>query len=392
MNYTLDLAAGLTQVLSDSTNTYLYGNGRISQHTTQAEYFLGDALGSVRQMTGSTGDVIFTQSYDPYGVVTQTAGASHTNYGFTNEYTDTNGLVYLRARYYAPSDGRFINRDTWGGYMSNPMSFNRWNYVDANPVNAKDPTGHIKEDERISADSIVIRLATQGIRIDKDWGVYVTFSTISPLATAQCGWASGNWELEELRWTEEALDDLKRVLGGWEKFRSTYTGVTIRRTGDILSEIPAYAPPGITSVAGDIVMQDYLFNSSKDYAKFTIIHEFGHVWDYKTGKRLSSELMDLVGGWVCNGSFCVVYPSLAYERPPDFLRKCLNQNTASSDSECQELPYSYQNTGAGDGTENWAQAFAFFAYESQGGYRPDLYIGLKKIRRQYVKKQIANLP
>jgi len=30
--YTLDLAAGLTQVLADGTHTYLYGNGRIAQH------------------------------------------------------------------------------------------------------------------------------------------------------------------------------------------------------------------------------------------------------------------------------------------------------------------------------------------------------------------------
>jgi YD repeat-containing protein len=29
--YALDLTAGLTQVLSDGANTYLYGNGRIAQ-------------------------------------------------------------------------------------------------------------------------------------------------------------------------------------------------------------------------------------------------------------------------------------------------------------------------------------------------------------------------
>jgi YD repeat-containing protein len=53
MNYTLDLNTGLTQVLDESapqgygTNTYLYGNGRISQVTdTTTAYFLGDALGS----------------------------------------------------------------------------------------------------------------------------------------------------------------------------------------------------------------------------------------------------------------------------------------------------------------------------------------------------------
>ncbi len=55
--YVLDLNAGLTQVLDDGTNTYLYGNGRIAQVNTGTEYFLGDALGSVRQMTDGSGVV-----------------------------------------------------------------------------------------------------------------------------------------------------------------------------------------------------------------------------------------------------------------------------------------------------------------------------------------------
>ena len=142
VNYTLDLNAGLTQVLADGTNTYLYGNGRISQHTTQTEYFLGDALGSVRQLADSAGAVTLTQSYTPYGDVASSVGTSQTNYAFTGEIRDANGLTYLRARYYAPTDGRFISRDTWNGDYSRPLSLNRWNYVEGNPVNKIDPTGH----------------------------------------------------------------------------------------------------------------------------------------------------------------------------------------------------------------------------------------------------------
>ena len=56
--YTLDTAIGLTQVLADGENTYLYGLARISQLNTdplKTEYFLGDALGSVRQLTDESG-------------------------------------------------------------------------------------------------------------------------------------------------------------------------------------------------------------------------------------------------------------------------------------------------------------------------------------------------
>jgi hypothetical protein len=60
-NYTLDINTGLTQVLADDSNTYLYylyGVGRILQRALVAEYFLGDALGSVHQLVDPTGKVL----------------------------------------------------------------------------------------------------------------------------------------------------------------------------------------------------------------------------------------------------------------------------------------------------------------------------------------------
>ena len=51
-------------------------------------------------------------------------------------------MIYLRARWYNPADGRFQSRDTWGGDYNRPLSLNRWNYTKANPVNYVDPTGN----------------------------------------------------------------------------------------------------------------------------------------------------------------------------------------------------------------------------------------------------------
>jgi hypothetical protein len=56
-SYVLDLNTGLTQVLSDGTDTYLYGLTRIGEEDTAWDYYLGDALGSVRQLTDGSGDV-----------------------------------------------------------------------------------------------------------------------------------------------------------------------------------------------------------------------------------------------------------------------------------------------------------------------------------------------
>ena len=145
MNYTLDLAAGLTQVLADDANIYLYGNGRISQsqitNPQSPEYFLGDALGSVRQLADTTGAVTLTQSYAPYGDVVSSVGTSQTSYAFTGEALDANGLSFLRARYYAPQDGRFVSRDIWRGDHKRPVTLNGWQYAYSNPIRYSDPSG-----------------------------------------------------------------------------------------------------------------------------------------------------------------------------------------------------------------------------------------------------------
>ncbi len=146
-HYTLDLAAGLTQVLADGSNTYHYGLGRISQGNSvglfegSTEYFLADALGSVRQLTDASGAVTLTKSYTPFGEVLSTDGDGTSSYGYTGEWTDSTGMVYLRARYYAPWQGRFTTRDTWAGEPTRPASLNRYVYAEGNPVRYTDHTG-----------------------------------------------------------------------------------------------------------------------------------------------------------------------------------------------------------------------------------------------------------
>lgn len=49
------------------------------------EYFLGDALGSLRQLTDATGAVTLTHSYDPYGNVIRREGTGSSIYGFDAE-------------------------------------------------------------------------------------------------------------------------------------------------------------------------------------------------------------------------------------------------------------------------------------------------------------------
>ncbi len=53
----------------------------------------------------------------------------------------------LRARYYSSDQGRFINRDVWSGNNKLPISYNKWGYGYANPINRTDPNGMCPDDD-----------------------------------------------------------------------------------------------------------------------------------------------------------------------------------------------------------------------------------------------------
>ncbi len=177
--YALDPAAGLTQVLSDGTATYLYGLGRVAQQQTNMQYFGADGLGSARQLYNASGQIIANRRYDPFGNTISQSGVGASNYGFTGEWTDATGLEYLRARYYAPGVGRFVTRDAWPGDYQRPLSLNGWNYVNANPVNVVDPSGHGLNDYYVFVQGCSPILGQPLPCVENapewDWQVYLAF-------------------------------------------------------------------------------------------------------------------------------------------------------------------------------------------------------------------------
>jgi RHS repeat-associated protein len=81
---------------------------------TSTSYFHYDGLGSVVNMTSSSGSRRWTWSYEPFGVIRteEESGNGPANFmQFTGEYVDPTGLYHLRARQYDPATGRFPQRD-----------------------------------------------------------------------------------------------------------------------------------------------------------------------------------------------------------------------------------------------------------------------------------------
>jgi RHS repeat-associated protein len=95
--------------------------------------------------TNASGQVIWRESYRPYGERLTNAPASADNeVWFTSRRQDVEtGLVYMGARYYEPIVGRFISKDPVGFNESNLHSFNRYAYANNNPYRYIDPDGRI---------------------------------------------------------------------------------------------------------------------------------------------------------------------------------------------------------------------------------------------------------
>jgi RHS repeat-associated protein len=77
----------------------------------------------------------------PFGNLLSSVGEGASVFQFTGEYRDGTGLTYLRVRYLDNDQGRFLSKDMWAGDYQQPMSYNSWLYVYANPVIYVDPSG-----------------------------------------------------------------------------------------------------------------------------------------------------------------------------------------------------------------------------------------------------------
>jgi RHS repeat-associated protein len=135
-----DLAEEVPLLLSDGTNSYIYGPAglpveQISSGGT-VTYLHDDQQGSARLLTGSGGTVTGKCTYSPYGTPT-CEGSATTPLGYDAQYRSADtGLIYLRARTYDPATAQFLTRDPWVGITGEPYS-----YASDNPLTWSDPTG-----------------------------------------------------------------------------------------------------------------------------------------------------------------------------------------------------------------------------------------------------------
>ncbi|HET8911713.1 MAG TPA: RHS repeat-associated core domain-containing protein [Ktedonobacteraceae bacterium] len=111
---------------------------------TGTYYYLFDGLGSVVGLTNSTGAVVATYAYDPYGNLTSSTGTVSNPWRYASGYYDSFTSFYkFGIRYYDPSTGRWTQRMPIGGSLQELVKANPYTYADNNPTNEVDPTGKL---------------------------------------------------------------------------------------------------------------------------------------------------------------------------------------------------------------------------------------------------------
>ena len=126
---------------------YLRGNGKLIAEDIAGSYsyYFFNAHGDVTERVSSSGDTLKSYKYDSFGNIINPATVGDPNdpiyvdqspFGYAGEYLDKeNGEIYLRARYYSSTQGRFVTEDP------SQHGPNWYSYCDNNPVTKVDRTG-----------------------------------------------------------------------------------------------------------------------------------------------------------------------------------------------------------------------------------------------------------
>ena len=150
-NFDWDINAALAQLVAERDGNsalvrrYLNGLAPISVTAgNKTAYYAYDGLGSVVNLTSSTGTTWWTYSYLPFGGV-RTATKNNTQaidnlLRFAGGYLDPTGLYHFGARQYDAGTGRFISTDPVKPAISDPYVA-AYVYANDNPVRYADPSG-----------------------------------------------------------------------------------------------------------------------------------------------------------------------------------------------------------------------------------------------------------
>lgn len=134
----------ISRFLSSFTLVILFAMACVRVEASTITYYHNDLSGSPILATNESGQVLWRESYRPYGKKVKNEILSSGNkIGFHGKPFDSDvGLAYYGARYYDPAVGRFMGVDPKEPDFTDLQSFNRYSFAANNPYKYVDPDGH----------------------------------------------------------------------------------------------------------------------------------------------------------------------------------------------------------------------------------------------------------
>lgn len=178
---------GLLEIVQGPTVTsyrhYIKANGRTiaiysrgSNGTNTAVYPLTDHVGSTETVTDASGAVLVRESFAAFGARRgsnwqgtpssgdMTAIGNASRRGYTDHsMLDNVGLIHMNGRVFDPAIGRFLSADPNIDGPAKTGGWNRYSYVQNNPLSFSDPSGFFAFDsfDNYTADQIAAMSAEQ---------------------------------------------------------------------------------------------------------------------------------------------------------------------------------------------------------------------------------------
>ncbi len=241
-------------------------------------------------------------------------------------------------------------------------------------------------------------LNTYRVTIPRDWGYRAVLQQYSAeSAPDKCTWNEGLWKLDNLTLVEDALKLLTDTRGmrGPDKLITAMRGrLTIVRSSNTSA---AYSPPNAQWALGDIVLTDGMFGGSREYQTISVIHEVGHVWDFRRYGILSEGLMRALGTITCTaiGGCGNWDPYANPEVPAGAQLQCSVDDIKRKIPGCEKEPYAFTyGSGSvveGPGREDWADSFADVIYPAYQQSENRTNLVTDGIRERYVRDQLNNV-
>jgi len=178
-------------------------------------YYYTSPQGTVLAKADASGNILSSADYRPYG--TQALGTPEQGPGYTGHVNDVDsGFVYMQARYYDPSVGRFLSTDPAATGPGTVFGFNRFTYANNNPVLNVDRDGRQTVPGSIDwqAPGMMEAWQTTG----KEFTIPFLLDTVVPggglINCAMQGCGSGGWAVAALPMVGEVRGGARVVTAG----------------------------------------------------------------------------------------------------------------------------------------------------------------------------------